>query len=112
VGGDDGVYRRGTTAWRIRAASPRPIRVVPRAGDDLVESPEALIRLGGEFAHHVVEQQRDPNRANDASQLRLGAGNLGYRGARGAAADREAMEEAGGEIGRAKPNRFITGVDA
>src|SRR5208337_3872552 len=69
-----------------------PIRVVPRAGDDLVESPEALIRLappasGGEFAHHVVEQQRDPNRGNDASQLRLGAGNLGYRSARGAAAD-------------------------
>src|SRR5208337_2067132 len=51
-----------------------PIRVVPRAGDDLVESPEALIRLappasGGEFVHHVVELHAQ-ERVGDGMELR------------------------------------------
>src|ERR671912_250258 len=45
------------------------------------------------------------------SQLRLGAGGFGDRGSRGAAADRESLEEAGGDIGRAERDQLLVRVD-
>ena len=50
-------------------------------------------------------------RADHAGELRLGAGRLGHRRARRAAADREALEEAGGEVGRAQPDHLLVGID-
>jgi len=71
----DRQVRPGKDLVDVRLLGERhPIRVVPRAGDDLVESPEALIRLappasGGEFAHHVVELHAQ-ERVGDGMELR------------------------------------------
>ena len=57
------------------------------------------------------QQQRDRERAHDARQLGLGARRLGHRCARRAAADREALEEAGREVGDAEAHHLLVRVD-
>ena len=52
-----------------------------------------------------------PPGAHDPGHLRLGAGGLGDRGPRGAAADREPLEEAGGDVGRAEADQLLVRVD-
>ena len=59
--------------------------------------------------HH--EQQGDGERANDPGHLRLGSGGLGNGRARRAAANREALEKSGGQIGRPKSHHLLVGVD-
>ena len=56
------------------------------------------------------QQRRHAERADDARELCPGAGRFGYRRARGTAADREALEETGGEVRRAKPDHFLVGI--
>ena len=58
------------------------------------------------------QQRRHGQRADHAGQLRLRAGGFGDRRARGAAADRKALEEAGREVGRAQADHLLVGVDA
>ena len=57
------------------------------------------------------QQHRDAERADDAGQLRPRAGGLGHRRARRAAADRKALEEAGGEVGDAEADHLLVGID-
>ena len=57
------------------------------------------------------QQQRDRQRADHAGQLGAGACRLGHRGARRTAADREALEETGGEVGDAKTHHLLVRVD-
>ena len=57
------------------------------------------------------QQQRDRERAHDPRQLRPGARRLGHRRARRAAADREALEEAGREVGDAEADHLLVRVD-
>ena len=57
------------------------------------------------------QQQRDRERADDAGQLRLRAGRFGDRRARRAAADRKALEEPGGEVGRAEADHLLVRID-
>ena len=57
------------------------------------------------------QQKSDRKRANNAGELGVGAGGFGDRGARTAAADREALKKAGCQIGCAEPHHLLVGID-
>ena len=65
-----------------------------------------LIRSGAS-----EQQQRDRHRTDDTGELSPGARGLGDRGARGAAADRKALEESGGQVGGAQADHLLVRVD-
>ena len=52
----------------------------------------------------------DETRADEARELRLGAGLLGDRGARAARRDREPLEEAGGDVRGAHADHLLVGL--
>ena len=56
------------------------------------------------------QDEGDDGRADDTGDLRAGAGLLGDRGARAAGADREALEEAGGDVRRADADHLLVAV--
>ena len=78
-------------------------------GDD--DGSERRIRQVLQQVRRDHEQQGDCDRTDDVRQLGAGAGGLGHRRARGAAADREALEETGCQIGGAKPHHLLVWVD-
>ena len=57
------------------------------------------------------DQGGDGRRPDDARQLGLGPRRLGHRRARRAAADREALEQAGCGVGKPQRDEFAVGVD-
>ncbi len=57
------------------------------------------------------QEERDAGGADDARELRLRPRRLGHRGARRAAADGEALEEAGGHVGGPEGDELLVGVD-
>ena len=57
------------------------------------------------------QQQRDGERADHARQLGLRARRLGDRRARRAAADREALEETGRQVGDAEADHLLVRID-
>ena len=71
-------------------------------------------RAGGQVLQQVrrrQKQHRDGERADDAGQLGAGAGGFGDRRARRAAADRKALEEAGGQVGGAETDHLLVRID-
>ena len=54
---------------------------------------------------------RGSQRADDARELRARACGLGHRRARRAAADREALEESGRQVGDAEPDHLLVRID-
>ena len=91
---------------RRSATSNRPMR----RGDH-----DGRQRAVGKVLEHVGrhhDEQGDRQRADDAGQLCLRACGLGYRGARRAAADGEALKEAGREVGGAESHHLLIRVDA
>ena len=88
-----------------RATSNRPIaEAITTAASAL--SGRCWSRSGAATSSSATAQ-----RADDAGQLRPGARGLGDRRARRAAADRKALEESGGEVGRPEPHHLLVGVD-
>jgi hypothetical protein len=57
------------------------------------------------------QQQGDGDGADQGGDLGAGAGGHGHRGPGGAAGDGEALEEAGGQVGRAEGAELLVGVD-
>ena len=72
---------------------------------------ERGLREVAQQAGDEEQDQHDGARADQAGQLGLGPGLLGHRGARAARADRKALEEAGGEVGRADADHLPLAVD-
>ena len=71
-------------------------------------------RGAGQMPEEVRRQDKkksDGERTDDAGQLGARAGCLRNGSARGAAADREALKEAGCEIGRAESDHLLVWVD-
>ena len=57
------------------------------------------------------QQQRDRDSAHDPRQLRSGARRLGHWRARRAAADGEALKEAGRQVGDAETHHLLIRID-
>src|SRR5918994_1932439 len=91
---------------RTPAASISPIAAEMTTAAS-AESGRFRTRLGKNSSISAIA--RAPT--SPVSQLRLGAGGFGDRGSRGAAADRESLEEAGGDIGRAERDQLLVRVD-
>jgi hypothetical protein len=67
---------------------------------------EVAQQAGGED-----QQQGDGDGADQRRELAAGAGRDGHRGARGAAGDGEALEEAGGQVASPQGPQLLVGVD-
>ena len=68
---------------------------------------------GGEMLQQVrrhQQQQGDHERADDAGELSPGARSLRDGRARGTAADREAQEQSGGEVGGAETDHLLVRI--
>jgi hypothetical protein len=96
-------------AHPVQAPDPGDVDQPDGGGDDdRGQHRQGQVLEGAGRGH---QQHGDGDGPDQRRELGAGAGGHGHRGAGGAAGDGEALEEAGGQVGRAEGAELLVGVD-